>query len=234
MPRPVAASLLLAALAAPALAAPATAETLLRLTQQAQIAVHPDVLAATLRVEADAATAAEAQARVNAQATRALAEARAAAGIVAETGSYNVWHQTQPTPRWHAVQSIALHSPAPHNGDGPALLRLVGTLQQQGMTLQGLSWRLSPEASRKAQHEATARALSRLRARAEEAATLLGLRFLSFREVRLDANPPSPRPLPMFAMARAAPAAPPPVAQSEDITVEASVGADAILGPVKP
>ena len=213
------------------LATPADAETLLRLSQQAQVMVRPDTLGASLRIEADAAAASAAQAQVNQQTARALELAKQAPHVVATTGSYNVWHATQPADRWHAVQSVELRGT-----DGPAMLALVGQLQGQGMAVQQLAWRLSPEASRKALSEATATALKALRARADEAAGILGLRFLEFREVRLDGNPPPPRILPMMAMAAApmAKPAPPPVAQSEDITIEATVGADAVLVPKQP
>lgn len=216
-------------LAAALAASPAAAETLLRLSQQARVQVRPDTLEASVRIEAEAASAAEAQSRVNAQTARAVAQARKAEKVVATTGSYNVWHATQPTAIWHAVQTVSLRGT-----DGPAMLALVGSLQQQGMAVQQLGWRLSPAATRKAQAEATKRALQALRARAEAAAAVLGLRFVEFREVRLDGNAPSPGPQPKFAMAMARGAASPPVAETEDITIEASVGADAVLVPAQP
>jgi len=164
---------------------------------------------------------------VNAQTAKAIAVARQAAHVVATTGSYNVWHATQPTARWHAVQTVDLRGT-----DGPAMLALVGELQDQGMAVQQLGWRLSPQAARKALSEATREALKALRARADEAAGILGLRFLEFREVRLDGNPPAPRPMLAMAMSRDAKAAP--VAETEDITIEANVGADAVLVPAQP
>jgi predicted secreted protein len=209
-----------------AAARPAAAETRLRLSEQARVQVRPDTLAATLRIEAESATASDAQSRVNAQTAKAIALARQADKVVATTGAYNVWRATQPSPRWHAVQTVELRG-----GDGPAMLALVGTLQDQGMTVQQLGWRLSREAARKAQSEATKDALRALRARAEEAAGILGLRFVEFREVRLDGNPPSPRPVPQMAMALGRGGAAPPVAETEDIAVEASIGADAVLVP---
>jgi predicted secreted protein len=214
-----------------AVAPPAQAETLLKLTQEARVMVHPDTLAATLRIEADSPTASDAQARVNAQTAKAIALARKAPHVVATTGAYNVWHATQPTARWHAVQTVQLRGT-----DGPAMLGLVGALQGEGVAVQQLAWRLSPEASRKALSEATAKALKALRARATEAAGLLDLRFVEFREVRLDGNPPTPRAMPMLAMAANArgAAAPPPVAETEDVTVTATVGADAVLAPKNP
>jgi predicted secreted protein len=218
--------------AAPLAAAPpAHAETLLKLTQQARVMVHPDTLSASLRIEADSPTASDAQAQVNAQTARAIALAKQAPHVVATTGTYNVWHVTNPNDRWHAVQTVQLRGT-----DGPAMLTLVGELQGAGMAVQQLTWQLSPEASRKALSEATAKALKALRARATEAAGLLDLRFVEFREVRLDGNPPTPRVMPMMTMAANARgnAAPPPVAEAEDVTVTATVGADAVLAPKHP
>jgi uncharacterized protein YggE len=116
------------------------------------------------------------------------------------------------------------------------MLELVGQLQGEGMAVQQLAWQLSPAASRKALSEATAEALKALRARATEAAGLLDLRFVEFREIRLDGNQPTPRVMPMLAMAANArtAAAPPPVAETEDVTVTATVGADAVLAPKHP
>jgi uncharacterized protein YggE len=115
------------------------------------------------------------------------------------------------------------------------MLALVGALQGQGMAVQQLAWQLSPAARRKAEREATAKALKTLAARATEAAGLLGLRFVEFREVRLDGTRPAPRPMPMMMAAPAsARTAPPPVAETEDVTVTASVGADAVLAPQQP
>ncbi len=215
---------------APLAAPPAQAETLLRLTQQARVMVHPDTLAASLRIEAEAPTASAAQAQVNAQTAKAIALAKTAPQVVATTGSYNVWHATRPSDRWHAVQTVQLRGT-----DGPAMLELVGQLQADGMAVQQLAWQLSPAASRKALSEATAEALKALRARATEAAGLLDLRFVEFREIRLDGNQPAPRAMPMLAMAaNAGAAAPPPVAETEDVTITATVGADAVLAPKHP
>ena len=109
-----------------------------------------------------------------------------------------------------------------------ALLTLVGTLQQRGLAVADLAW-LAPETARKARADALRQALSRLR-RADEAASILGLRFDSFRDVRLGEVPSAPRPM-LRAMAApmAANAAPPPVAEAEEVPIEASVEADVVL-----
>ncbi len=222
---------ILMAAALAAYAAPAWSDTVLKLSETAHVMVHPDELVASLRADSTGSSAAEAQAMVNTAIARALEQVKQAPGITAATGFYQVWQVTKPATQWHAGQSVTLKT-----GDGPALLKLVGTLQGSGLALEGLSWQLAPATARAAQSQATREALSRLRARAEEAAGILGLRFVSFREVRLDGTRPSPQPAPrMFAMAAsAAPAAPPPSAEAQDADIQASVDADAVLVPAQP
>jgi predicted secreted protein len=210
-------------------ASPALAETLLHLADTETVTVAPDELAASLRVEATNASPADAQQRVNTAMTDALMRARKVAGITAGTGAYTVWH-VAPTPqnsadRWQASQSLDLTS-----HDSVALLTLVGALQHSGLAIGELNWRLSREAQRKTHDEATRRALTALRSKAQDAAGLLDLRFDSFKQVRLDntAQMPAPR----FAGAMAAMAAPaPPNAVAMDVPVSATADADVILVP---
>ncbi len=208
---------------------PVHAETLLHLGETATVMAAPDELAATLRAEAVSPSASTAQSQVNALVADGLAKAAATTGIVASTGGYGVW-RTGPTPtdraeRWQAGQSINLSS-----RDGAALLTLIGELQRKGFALSNLNWRLSRDAERQARQTATRQALSALRGRTEEAAGLLDLRFVRFKDVRLDSAQPQPvfRGGAPIMMTAAAPAAPP-SAVSEDIAVNASVEADAIL-----
>lgn len=203
--------------------APAQAETLLRLSETGRVSAAPDELTASLRFEAEANEAAASQSRVNAVMAKALAEAKATQGVIATTGSYQGWRVGQPAGRWRSAQTLELRG-----GDGPKILALVGSLQAQGLVVQGLSWRLAPETARARQAEATRLALGALRARAEDAARVVGLRFDSFREIRLDGGAP-PRPLQFRAMAAAPAPMAEPVAATEDIQVEATVEADVIL-----
>jgi predicted secreted protein len=213
----------------PVLASPACAETLLHLADTETVTVAPDELAASLRAEASSANPADAQQRVNAAMADALAHAHKVASVTISTGAYAVWH-VGPTPedsseRWQASQSLELSS-----HDGVSLLTLVGTLQHNGLAIGELGWRLSREAERKAHDEATRQALAALRGKAQEAAGLLDLRFDSFKQVRLDSA--APVPMPRFAGAMAAMAAPaPPSAVAADVPVSATAAADAILLP---
>ena len=172
---------LLVLLAAP----PACASTLLHLAQTATVMVAPDELDASLRAEATTAKPAEAQKRVNAMMTDALARARQVAGVTPSTSGYTVW-RTGPTPQdhtehWHAGQTLELKS-----HDGSALLKLAGALQESGLAMQQLEWRLSRQAEKQAHAAATRQAISQLRGRIDEAASLLGLRFGSFKDVQLN------------------------------------------------
>ena len=218
--------LLLLALAVAPLSAAWADNTTLSLSETATVMAPPDELAATLRAEAVASTAAGAQKQVNAAMDDALTQARAAAGVVAGTGDYGVSRDTGAKPeRWQASQTLSLHGK-----DGAVLLALVGALQAKGLAIGDLHWQLSDETARKAQAEAMRRAISALRARAEEAAGLLDLRFVQFVSVRLD-TPPAVRPM-VRSMAAAAPAAAtPPSAVAEDVPVSATVGAEVVLGP---
>ncbi|MGC8475625.1 MAG: SIMPL domain-containing protein [Acetobacteraceae bacterium] len=207
-----------------ALGAPGgSAATLLRLSETARVSVPPDQLVASVSAQATAASAAAAQTAVNQAMTAALAAARKVAGVRAETGGYSTWQHPPGTPgggTWQASAGLTLTS-----GNGAALLALVGRLQARGMAVSGLQWGLSGPTRRHARRAAMAKAIAALRGRAEQAAGLLGLRFLGFREVILG-PPPSVLPRPMFAMARAVA----PVAVGQAVTVSATVSAEATLG----
>jgi predicted secreted protein len=212
-------------------AAPAHAETLLRLSETATVMEHPDELDATLRVDVTAPNPAQAQRQVNATMEAALATAKAVSGVTVSTGGYFVW-RVGPTAsvvpeHWQANQSLELTS-----HDGAALLKLVGDLQQKGLAVGQLGWRLSEAATRTARAEATRKAIAALRGRAEEAAALLDLRFGSFKEVNLDSTRPQPIPR-MMAMAApvASASASPPSAEATDVSISATAEADVVLLP---
>ena len=207
-------------------------DTILRLSETATVMVVPDELAAALRAEAVAPNAQDAQKRVNEMMRDAVAAAKKVDGATVSTGGYNVW-RVGPTPtdrveRWQAGQSINLSGK-----DSAAMLKLVGELQQIGLAQGSLVWRLSRQTERTARQDATKQALSALRGRADEAAEVLGMRFASFREVRLDSVAPPPIMPRQQAAARASMAAmpPPPSAEAEDMPVSASAEADIVLKP---
>jgi len=223
--------LLLAGTVYAGFAAAAEAETVLHLSETATIMAPPDELAASLRVDAILPTAAAAQARVNEVMRDALAAVRSTPGLTVSTGGYSVWRiaptQQEKAERWQAGQTLNVSGT-----DDAAILKLVERLQQKGLAVGNLGWRLSRQAERKAHQEATRQALSALRGRIDEAADVIGLRFEQFKEVRLDGPQRQPPMLRAMAapMAMAASGAPPSTAP-EDVAVDATADADAILQP---
>lgn len=207
------------------------ADTVLSLAETATVMASPDELVAFLRAEATASNAADAQGRVNVMSRDATAIAAQAKGVQMSNGSYQVWrigpNQQERAEKWQASQTLRLSA-----NDGAALLTLVGTLQQKGLAVSSMQWRLSRETEKKARQDATRQAVLALRGRADDAAMLMDLKFDHFRSVRLDGVEPMPMPraAPM-AMARSAEAAPPPVAVAEDIPVTATAQAEAVLSP---
>lgn len=210
-------------------AAPAWADTLLHLTETATAEAHPDELVATLRADVTSASTAEAQQRVNSTMAAALAQAKATPGVSATTGGYYVW-RLGPSPREHAEQWQANQSLTLRGRDGAALLKLVGTLQQKGLAVSQLGWQLSDAAQQDAQHAALRKAIATLRTRADEIAALLDLRFGAFKEVRIGGPPPRPILLQRaMAMPPASASMTPPSAEAADVSVTATVDADAVL-----
>lgn len=207
--------------------APVPVQTILHLSETGRVTVQPDELVAMLRLTANGVGAAGVQGKINAAMEAAMARARAVPAVTASTGFYQVWRTNQ-TDQWHAEQSLTLRA---HNA--PVLLELVGNLQAQGMATSGLGWVVSPEVARTARAEATRQALSALRARAEEAAAIVGLNFVSFRDIRLDGavqQPFAPRMMTAMAASSASDAKPP-SAEAEEVTIEATVSAEVALAP---
>ncbi|HZF74695.1 MAG TPA: SIMPL domain-containing protein [Acetobacteraceae bacterium] len=207
-------------LAMPAGAQPA-AETVLHLSETAEVTRAPDELRVTLRAEARAGSAAAAQEALNRAVAAAVARARAVAGVQVSTGAY--WTARLEEPRaWQAAQSVMLRGrePAP-------VLELAGELQAAGLAMAGIAWGLTRETAHAAREEARRLAVEGVRQRAEAVAGQLGLSVAGIRELRLDApGRPEPRMAPMAAASRGAA---PPIAVPEDAAVGATVEAVVVL-----
>lgn len=212
-------------LAPPALAQPAgLSETLLHISESAEVTRAPDEVVAVLRAEARAGTSAAAQEAVNRGITAAVTRARSVSGIQVSTGGY--WTGRVDEARvWQASQSLTLRG-----ANAAALLELTGVLQGEGLVLTSLDWTLTRDATRAAREEASRLALESLRRRAGAVAGQLGLELVGLREVRIDAPDRGPRPM-MAMAARADSAGAPPVAVAEDAVVAATVEAVAVLRP---
>jgi len=208
--------LLLAALLLPA-SAMAQSETRLRVSESGSVALQPDELVASLRVEARADTAAEAQERVNRAMAAALAAARAVPDARVTTGNYAA-RSDRDKQEVVAQQSLNLRGPE-------ALVALVGRLQAEGLLLDHITWQLSETAARQGRDDATRAAIRAVQERGAAIARDLGLRVSAMRDLHVEAAPDA---RPMMMAARAASPTPPSVT-AETITVTARVTADLLL-----
>ena len=203
------------------------ATTVLHLSATGSVQVSPDELVADLVAQAISPAAATAQRRVNEMMAAGMKAAQAVAGVEARAIGYSVSPNDDKRPTWTAQQTLELRG-----SDGPALLDLVGAVQQQGLAASSLDWQLSPALRRKAHDEATTAALKELQEQAASAAATLGLHVRFMRDVRLDEPALVPHgPFRVMGLAARAMSAPPPQATAapEDVTAQAS--ADVVLRP---
>lgn len=208
--------LLLAALLLPTVTW-AQSETRLRVSEAGSVAVQPDEVVASLRVEARGDTAAQAQAQVNRAMAAALTAARVIPGIRATTGQYAA-RADRDKQDVVAQQSLNLRG-------GEALVALVGQLQADGLLLDQIAWQLSEAAARQGRDDATRAAIRAVQDRGAAIARDLGLRVSAMRDLYVEAAPEA-RPMMMAARAERGPA---PSVTAEEITVTARVTADLLL-----
>jgi uncharacterized protein YggE len=212
--------------ALPLLALPATAqETRLRVSETGTARREPDEIQATLKAEFRNGQAAAAQAAVNRAITAALEAARTTQGIAATTTRPSA-NRPELGRDWVATQSITLRG-----GDPVVLLELAGRLQQAGLAVTDLQWRLTEPPTRAAREEAARDALRQVRARAALVADELGMQVSQLRDIYLDAAPDGPMPMAATAMRAGSYASAPPQLVREDIVITARVTADIILTP---
>jgi uncharacterized protein YggE len=192
----------------------------------------PDEITASLTVQASARAASTAQADVNKVMQKALAAARAVAGVTAATAEYNVNQTTNDAGTitgYQASQTLNLTMPAPGGAPPSAFTDLVGQLQNEGLLLNSLDGDLSPAGRQAAGTQAINTAIKQVQAQAAGIAKTLGesvgpMKTLS---VSLDNGGPV---MPMRMMAMATASAPPQAAPGP-VSVSATVSAEIALAP---
>jgi predicted secreted protein len=214
---------------APAASAQEPERTRLVLSETATREVEQDTLVAILAARAAAAAPREAQAEVNRVMAAAIERAQQVAEVRAATAGYRVYQEydQEGRPRqWIAEQDLRLTA-----REAAPVLELVGTLQEDGLILNGLAYQLSADARRALEDELAIEAIAALRRRAEQVAASLALRVATIATLRVGevAREPPFQPM-MRSMAEAASAAPP-TALPDLETVQASVQAELVLVP---
>jgi len=200
-------------------------------TASATATVPNDLMQATLRAEAENASAAAAASEVNAKVAKALAIAKTYPSIKAATAGYSTYQTGDPTKprRWHVAQSLSLES-----GDFTTAAMLITRLQDEGgMLLAQMGFALSDKARHDAEDSVTQQAIREWQERAQRAAQGLGYRAWRPGHVIVQSNEGG-RVYPMLraqAMS-AAPVAPVQVeAGTTDVTV--TVSGEAVLDQPK-
>jgi len=208
----------------------------LSLSEQAQ--VDQDTLNASLQYLAQGRDRRALQDEVNGAMQTALERIRAVAGIEFNTSHYQVQivQAGRPTrsdienPVYRAQQGLQLES-----RDSAALLALLGELQAEGLTLNGLYYSLSASEHERVAGELLQAALVKLQSRAQDAATTLGKDKAALVEVSMDGSPnfmgAQFRMAPMAMSAEAAMDYAAPVAEPGQTTITVSVSARAVLSP---
>lgn len=201
--------------------------TQLYLQESASREVGQNVLMATVRAHAEAASPADAQAAVNRHMAAAARRVQAVAEVRAATGSYSVYQRRDRDNKpvgWIAEQDLRLTS-----DDPGALLQLVGALQESGLSLNGLGWQVDEATRRKVQDELTIEAIATLRQRAAAIAASVNMAVGNIDSLRVGGAMEGPRPMMMRAEAMAG--APPPTALPDQETIRANVEAEITLTP---
>jgi predicted secreted protein len=219
---------------APASADPALVpQPVVTVSASADRSVPNDRMHAALRAEAEETDAVKAADVVNTRMARALARAKATAGIETSTSTYKTYQVGDPNQgpvRWHVTQSLEITG-----ADFMALAALASKLQaEDGMLMSGLRFSLSPAALRAAQDALTQQAIRAWQDRAKLAAQALGSTAWRTGRVTVQTIEPGGEPLPFLRMQTAALAKAAPVStEAGDTEVTVTVSGEAILEPAK-
>lgn len=220
--------------------------TLVNLSATERVEIDQDLLAATLRYEAENDDPRALQDDINGIMAQALEQAKSYGDIKAVTEQYYVYpYDFDPTPQpikkgdlrqkmqrtWRGSQGMQIKSQ-----NAADLLKLTGALQDLGLTMSGLQYTISPDLLEKTQDSLLEAALAKLKAKAERTAKGLGKTKADLLEVNVDIGGYYPQPMMargMMAMdssmAKAEMA--PPVAAPGQSQVTLTVNARALLKP---
>ena len=206
-----------------------TPQPVVTVSASASARIANDRMHAVLRAEADNADAGAAASGVNARIGKAMAAARAVAGVDVSSAGYSTWQVSEPNrpPRWRVVQSIALDG-----ADFAGIAALVTRLQASGLLLSGLDFSVSRDARHAAEDRLTGEAIRAWQQRAQAAARGFGTGSYRAGRIAIQTSEGG-GPRPMFRAAAAA-AAPAPIAvEGGESEVTVTVSGEAILDTVR-
>lgn len=195
--------------------------------------VEQDLLVATLSFKSVNKDSSVVQNEINKKMKEAVELAKKEKEIKVNTGSYQVYEQTDPRTKetkWNGSQSLTLKSK-----DSEMILTLVGKLQSMGLTSNGLNYMLSPETAVEVQDSLMEAALKQLQDRADRAAKALGKSTAELRDINVQGTDVPYQPMygrgQVMMMAKAEMDMAAPVAEAGESTITLTVNARAILKP---
>ncbi len=213
--------------------APPPVAPVITVSAAATASIANDRVYAWLRAETDNTDPAKAAADVNGRMAKALARAKAVAGIDAATSgysSYQVTDKNQPT-RWRVAQTLTLEGT-----DFAAMATLVSKLQaDDGLVMAGMNFAVSTEARRRAEDALTQQAIKAWQVRAQNAANGFGYPGWRPGKVTIQTGDFA-RPTPMYrqSVSAMAASAPPLALEAGNTDVTVTVAGEAVLDSARP
>lgn len=156
-------------------------QVILNISATVRKEVEQDLLVANLTYNAMNRDSRNLQNEINSVMAAALKKVKKEDSVKVNTGSYQVYEYNEPRTKekkWRGSQSMTLKSK-----NAEDLLELIGELQDMKLTMNGLSYTLSPETAVKIQDNLMEDALKELQTRANRAAKALGKSSAALREV---------------------------------------------------
>jgi predicted secreted protein len=196
-------------------------------TGSATAIVANDRMQASLRAEADNASAAAAANQVNAAIGRALATAKSAPAVKVTTTGYSTY-QVGDKPnaqRWRVVQTITLES-----SDFTAAAALITRLQDEGgLLISNMGFSLSDKKRRDTEDDLTQQAIKTWQDRAQRAAQGLGFEAWRPGHVTVQTEGGRVYPMPRMQTLAAASSAAPVAVEAGTSEVTVTVSGEAVL-----
>lgn len=149
-------------------------QSLVNLSATERVEVDQDLLIANLEYQARNVQATALQDEINKKMAAAVEAARKVESVKVSTGSYYVYqydpdHNNPRNPlEWRGSQSLQLKGKKADD-----ILKLVGELQEIGLSMQGLSYTVSPELMEETQNSMLEAALGKLKTKADRTAKAL-------------------------------------------------------------
>lgn len=187
------------------------------LNASAEAPVENDILVAVLFAQAEGPTAAQLADDVNTRIAQALDQAKAEAGVKAQTLDYLTTpvYRNNRVDGWRVSQDIRLESP-----DAGALSDLVGRLQQQ-LSIRSVGYEVSPARWAEAEDALIGEAIANFSERARRVAEAFGRKNYRIVDAHISTGGPAPVMMRGRAMAMdAAPAPPSFDAGTQDVRVQ--------------